>query len=85
VIAWNCGSVPEVVEEGVTGFIVESEAQAFAAVARLPGINRRAVRAAFEQRFTASIMARTYLNVYAGMLQAHTNAMRGIKTVAETV
>jgi glycosyltransferase involved in cell wall biosynthesis len=85
VIAWNCGSVPEVVEEGVTGFIVESEEQAIAAVARLPSINRRNVRAAFEQRFTASIMARTYLNVYSGMLQAHANAMRNIKTAAETV
>jgi glycosyltransferase involved in cell wall biosynthesis len=83
VIAWNCGSVPEVVEEGVTGFIVESEEQALAAVVRLPRIHRRNVRAAFEQRFTADIMAHTYLDVYAGMLQAHANEKRVIKAIAE--
>jgi glycosyltransferase involved in cell wall biosynthesis len=83
VIAWNFGSVPEVVEDGVTGFIVESEEQAFAAVTRLPSINRRKVRAVFEQRFTARIMAHTYLDVYARMLQAHADEMRVIKAVTE--
>lgn len=63
--------------------ISESEEQAFAAVTRLPSINRRNVRAAFEQRFTAGIMAHKYLDVYAGMLQAHANEMRVIKTIAE--
>jgi len=83
VIAWNFGSVPEVVEDGVTGFIVESEEQALAAVTRLPSINRRKVRAVFEQRFTARIMAHTYLDVYARMLQAHANEMRAVKAVTE--
>jgi glycosyltransferase involved in cell wall biosynthesis len=83
VIAWNRGSVPEVVEEGVTGFIVESEEQAFAAVARLSSIDRRTVRAAFEQRFTAEIMANTYLDVYAEMLQARADEVRVIKTIVE--
>jgi hypothetical protein len=41
------------------------------------------VRAAFERRFTAGIMAHTYLDVYAGMLQERANEMRVIKTIAE--
>ena len=44
VIAWRCGSVPEVVDEGVSGFIVASEDEALAAVAKLGRIDRRAVR-----------------------------------------
>jgi glycosyltransferase involved in cell wall biosynthesis len=68
VVAWNCGSVPEVIEHGITGFIVNSEEEALAAIARLPVLDRRKVRAAFEQRFTATTMARAYLDVYARML-----------------
>jgi len=64
VIAWENGSVPEVVEDGVTGFIVRSEAEARAAVARLPGLDRRAIRARFEERFSAVAMARRYLQIY---------------------
>ena len=65
VIAYHCGSVPEVVEDGVTGFIVEDEDQAVAAVGRLAHIDRRRVRARFEQRFSATAMARRYLALYA--------------------
>jgi hypothetical protein len=50
--------------------IVDSEEQALAAIARLPRINRRTVRAAFEQRFTATTMTRAYLDVYTHMLEA---------------
>jgi glycosyltransferase involved in cell wall biosynthesis len=64
VIAWRCGSVPEVVEEGVSGFIVEDEDEAMTAIAKLGTIDRRAVRAAFERRFTAEVMARNYLRLY---------------------
>jgi glycosyltransferase involved in cell wall biosynthesis len=60
--------VPEVIEHGITGFIVNSEEEALAAIARLPVLDRRKVRAAFEQRFTATTMARAYLDVYARML-----------------
>jgi len=83
VIAWNCGSVPEVVEDGVTGFIVDSEEQAFAAITRLPSIARKSVRAAFEQRFTARTMAHAYLDVYAGMLRTHANEKRVTNTISE--
>jgi len=65
VIAWRCGSVPEIVEDGVTGFIVDSEHAALAAIARAQQLDRRRIRAVFEQRFTAQIMAQAYLDVYA--------------------
>ena len=66
VVAYNCGSAPEVIDEGVTGFIVNSEAEAAAAVQRCAGLDRRVVRARFEQRFSAVEMARRYLALYAG-------------------
>ena len=64
VIAWNCGSVPEVVDHGRTGFIVSSEDEAVAAVEAVGGLDRALVRAVFEERFAASTMARNYVDVY---------------------
>ena len=64
VIAWDCGSVREVVEDGVTGFIVRSEAEACEAIGRLPSLNRAAIRARFEERFSGLAMARRYLKIY---------------------
>jgi glycosyltransferase involved in cell wall biosynthesis len=70
VIAWNCGAVPEVIDDGVTGFIVNSEEEALAALARVPALDRRRVRATFERRFAATTMAQAYLDVYARLLDA---------------
>lgn len=70
VIAWDNGSAPEVIEDGLTGFIVRSEAEAEAAVARLPGLDRRAIRARFEERFSSTVMAKRYLDIYASLPQA---------------
>ncbi|WP_257168940.1 glycosyltransferase family 4 protein [Bradyrhizobium sp. SRS-191] len=64
VIAYNRGSVPEVIEDGITGFIVEDELSAVAAVNRLHDLNRARVREQFEQRFTARRMALDYLAAY---------------------
>jgi glycosyltransferase involved in cell wall biosynthesis len=64
VIAWDRGSVPEVVEHGLTGFIVRSHAEALEAVACLPRLDRAAIRARFEERFSATAMARRYLGIY---------------------
>jgi glycosyltransferase involved in cell wall biosynthesis len=64
VIAWACGAAPEVVEDGVTGFIVHDEAEAVAAVARVGELDRRAIRRRFEQRYSAAAMARRYLALY---------------------
>ena len=64
VIAFNRGSVPEIVEDGVTGFIVEDETGAVAGINRLGQISRAGVRARFEDRFTAQRMAADYLKLY---------------------
>jgi glycosyltransferase involved in cell wall biosynthesis len=64
VIAFNRGSVPEVVDEGVTGFIVEDETGAIGAVDRLGHLSREKIRRQFENRFTARRMAQDYLSVY---------------------
>ncbi len=69
VIAFDCGSVPEVIEDGVTGFIVRSEAEAVAAVRRLPLLDRRRIRRRFEERFTARRMAEEYLALYRSLAQ----------------
>ena len=69
VIAFRSGSVPEVIDEGVTGFIVDSEDEAVQAIGRLGNIDRRQVRVHFEHRFTAKRMAEEYLRHY-GMLAA---------------
>jgi len=65
VVAWRCGSVPEVVDNGVTGFIVGSEDEAAAACRRLDELDRARVRQVFEERFSARAMALRYLDVYA--------------------
>jgi glycosyltransferase involved in cell wall biosynthesis len=64
VIAFRRGSVPEVIEDGVSGFIVDSNAEAVQAVKRLGALDRRRVRSAFEQRFAARRMAQDYLRQY---------------------
>lgn len=65
VIAWNHGAVPEVVEHGRTGYIVESIDQAIQAIQAVGALDRKAVRAAFEQRFSSQTMARQYAALYA--------------------
>jgi glycosyltransferase involved in cell wall biosynthesis len=64
VIAFNRGSVPEVIDEGVTGFIVEDINGAIGAVDRLGHLSREKIRRRFEERFTARRMAQDYLSVY---------------------
>ncbi len=63
IVAYRNGSVPEVVEEGVTGFICEGLEDAARAVERVPTLSRKRCREVFEERFTASRMARDYLAV----------------------
>lgn len=64
VIAFNRGSVPEIIEAGVSGFVVDDLAQAVQAVARIPTLDRAAVRRCFERRFTVERMAHHYLTIY---------------------
>jgi glycosyltransferase involved in cell wall biosynthesis len=64
VIAFNRGSVPEIVEDGLTGFIVEDQTGAIGAVDRLTLLSREKIRRRFEERFTARRMAQEYLAAY---------------------
>jgi glycosyltransferase involved in cell wall biosynthesis len=68
VIAYRSGSVPEVVEDGVTGFIVENEEEAVAAVRKLGQLDRRTIRARFEERFSARRMVLEYEGQYRKLL-----------------
>jgi glycosyltransferase involved in cell wall biosynthesis len=71
VIAYDCGSVREIVEHGRTGFIVNSRDQAVEAVACLPSLDRAAIRARFEERFSSIAMARNYVDLYQKLVGAH--------------
>ncbi len=79
VIAFNRGSVPEIIEDGLTGFIVEDETSAVAAVGRLAGLSRKAVRKRFEDRFTASRMAADYVRCYRALGAAERPMLRVIR------
>jgi glycosyltransferase involved in cell wall biosynthesis len=70
VIAFNRGAVPEVVDEGVSGFIVEDEIGAVAAVNRLHTLSRDTVRKRFEERFTSHRMAQQYVDAYQAVVRA---------------
>ncbi len=64
VLAFRCGSIPEVIEDGVTGKVVNSEEEAIAALPEILSYDRRAVRQRFEERFTATRMAKDYVSTY---------------------
>ncbi|MBA2664315.1 MAG: glycosyltransferase family 4 protein [Bradymonadaceae bacterium] len=70
VIARRCGSVPEVVDEGITGFVCDNDDEAVDAVARLATLSRRICREVFEERFTVSRMAQDYVRIYRHLLDA---------------
>ena len=70
VIGWRCGSVPEVIEDGVNGVIVQSEDEAVRAVEMLGGVDRQRVRQSFAERFSATAMAGAYVEQYARLIAA---------------
>ncbi|MDB5427874.1 MAG: glycosyl transferase group 1 [Phenylobacterium sp.] len=70
VIAYARGSVREIVEHGVTGFIVEDEDEAVSAVGRIAQLDRETIRSRFEARFSAKAMARRYLELYGRLVAA---------------
>ena len=70
VIAFNRGAVPELIEDGVTGFVVEDETSAVGALRHLSRLSRTVIRKRFEERFTARRMARDYLAVYRDLVGA---------------
>jgi glycosyltransferase involved in cell wall biosynthesis len=67
VIAFNAGSVPEVIDDGLTGFVVDNVDAAISAVERVSSIDRWLCRLTFDQRFSAARMARDYVNLYASL------------------
>ena len=70
IIAYANGSVPEVIEHGVTGFLVEDLDDAVRAVERIPTLSRRRCREVFEERFSARRMAHDYVAVYERLVGA---------------
>jgi glycosyltransferase involved in cell wall biosynthesis len=78
VIAFRAGSVPEVIDDGVTGFIVDSEEEAVRAVGRVGKLNRREIRRIFEQRFTARRMADDYVDIYRQLTDGSILALKPI-------
>ena len=76
VIAFNRGSAVEVIDDGLTGFIVEDEAGAIGAVDRLAQLSRGKIRQRFEERFTARRMAFDYLAVHRELLESTAPRLR---------
>jgi glycosyltransferase involved in cell wall biosynthesis len=86
IIAFGRGSVPEIIEDGLTGFIVDSIGSAAAAVPLARQLDRGAIRRRFEERFTSERMARDYLRVYDQVLSARafgTRTTRGLAQAAD--
>ncbi len=69
VIAFRCGSVPEVIEPGINGFIVDTVEEAVDAIQSIPSINRHVCRNVFETRFHASRMTRDYVDIYRQVME----------------
>lgn len=82
VVAWRRGSVPEVIQDGKTGFIVSNIDEGLKAVGQLDRIDRRTCRADFEQRFTSERMAKDYLRLYEKVMTA-TSASRLVTSGAQ--
>jgi glycosyltransferase involved in cell wall biosynthesis len=69
VIAYRCGSVPEIIDDGVTGFIVDDLAAAVEAVPKVRDLDRSLCRRRFEERFSATRMAQDYLTIYQRLIE----------------
>jgi glycosyltransferase involved in cell wall biosynthesis len=72
VIAWRKGSVPEIMQDGRTGFVVDNLEDAVHCIPKLAHVRREDCRRVFEERYRAERMATDYLRVYEGMIQAQT-------------
>jgi glycosyltransferase involved in cell wall biosynthesis len=76
VLAFRCGSVPEVIDHGVTGLIVDSVDEAVRVLPQVLALDRRAVRRRFDERFTATRMAKDYVQVYRALRKRRTMSER---------
>ena len=84
VLAFDCGSVPEVLRNGITGRIVTSMDEAIAAVPELLRLDRHRIRAVFERDFSARRMATDYVNIYRRLIEADGEASREMKSETPT-
>jgi glycosyltransferase involved in cell wall biosynthesis len=82
IIAFRRGSVPELVQEGVTGYIVEDIEGALQALGKIQDFDRRRCRQVFEERFSAARMAQDYLAVYRRVIKASADHYAGIALAA---
>src|SRR5882757_607834 len=82
VIAFKSGSVPEVIDDGITGFVVSGEAEAIQAVGRLGELDRQRVRRHFEKRFTARRMAEEYLRHYKTLVSTKAEPARDLASTS---
>ena len=83
VLAFRCGSVPEIVEDGLTGAIVRTVEEAIAALPRVIGLDRKKVRRRFEERFTAARMANDYASLYRSLLKPSRSLRAGAHRTPE--
>ncbi len=74
VLAFRCGSIPEIIDDGITGKVVDNEEEAIAALPEILTYDRRAVRRRFEERFGATRMAKDYVSTYRRLLKWRTTA-----------
>ena len=81
-IAFDRGSIPEIIEDGLTGFVVKDKEQAVIIAERLSRLSRGAIRKRFEERFTARRMACEYLMVYRSLIEkgAYRQLRDGVRT-----
>lgn len=82
VIAFRRGSVPELIEDGVTGFIVDDIDQAVAALAKVKDLDRQRCRQVFEERFSVARMTRDYLQIYSRIIKDKPRAQSASEFVA---
>lgn len=82
VIAWNNGSVPEIISDGHTGFVVDTLNDAVKAVSDIARLSRAACRRTFEEQFDAARMARDYVQVYSRLIQNAASAECGLSQAA---
>jgi len=69
VLAFRCGSVSEIIEDGFTGRIVSSVDEAVGALAQVPALDRKAIRRRFEERFSSTRITNDYLRLYRSMIR----------------
>jgi glycosyltransferase involved in cell wall biosynthesis len=81
VIAYPCGSVPEVIDHGVTGFVVENQTEAIKAVQEIGILDRSLIRETFEQRFTCERMVQSYLDHYEALVSGVAQRATSISAV----